>query len=236
MSESSSSTDEPLHIRIIQQPTEWQEAAACLNRPYEWFQLPDQMTTEVGDQAREDIPKGIKVCAGCPVAAQCLAEATVTDLFWTVRGGKWPGGLSRSSVGRPPAIGTNRPHKGPWSYPEGPCRRGHDRSVTGICQTGECYACRRYRDYCRAHPEAPVPPVTPYWENMDECHQGHTLRPVEERTGAFCDVCVVERKREDSRKRHERVMRSPEEAQAWRDKRNAYRREVRKRATLARLS
>lgn len=190
----------------IRTPTEWQEAAACSNRPYEWFELPDRLTVRVAPQVRSDLAKGLEVCRGCPVAAECLADATREDKRWTIRGAVWPSAASQTPVGRPPV--QRRPK--PIGRPQGPparlgvgwCKRGHDLAVTGLDGAGKCLPCRRTRQYYARHGLV-RPILTPVWEFMDKCPSGHDLGPVEDRSGAFCVVCQRERKMEESRRRHQ---------------------------------
>jgi hypothetical protein len=212
-----SSTVEPLHIRTLQQPTGWQERAACLNRPYEWFEIPDHITPGTLKDVQEDLERGITVCQGCPVRAACSLSSTPGDTHWTVRGGEWPQGLSRRPVGRPVGYripsGELRSHsaiqEAPASFPSGPCRRGHDRALTGVTGQGRCYACRKDVDYRLTHPEAPAPLLRPVWEYMDQCPNWHELGPVAARTGPFCPTCRVENNRARVERARQKLMADP---------------------------
>ena len=41
------------------------------------------------------------ICDDCPVKAKCLSEAGASDLYWSVRGGRPPGRLSKTNGAAP---------------------------------------------------------------------------------------------------------------------------------------
>lgn len=79
----------------------WEERAACSDKPTQWFMLPDRETRRKGEsrnefnaRVRENLRKGKEVCDySCPVWLECLLNASDTDTKVTIRGGALPSGL-----------------------------------------------------------------------------------------------------------------------------------------------
>lgn len=65
----------------------WQDRAACRGAPLEWFVPPDGVR---GTARRKLEQRAKNICAGCPVAAECLADAETVADAWAVRGGLTP--------------------------------------------------------------------------------------------------------------------------------------------------
>lgn len=192
-------------------PERWVSDAACLNRPYEWFELPDKMEPDQWDSIRDNMRKGLRVCVDCPVAVACLLASNTDDRRETIRGGKWPTGLSKSMRGRP--VGGKPPKR--LFVPEVPgvpdlCRNGHDKQIVGYYDGTRCYSCmtaawtRQYHARSpdvkaarlavkRAAREAAMASLRASWEAMDTCGGGHLLGPLEGRSystkGPFCPDC-----------------------------------------------
>jgi WhiB family redox-sensing transcriptional regulator len=75
---------------------DWQRFAACRDVPAEWFfPLGDRWT----DADRPDRAKA--VCTGCPVRAECLADALDRGDRWAILGGLDP--VERAALTRRPA-------------------------------------------------------------------------------------------------------------------------------------
>lgn len=70
--------------------TTWRTKAACFGYPTEWW-FPNTKSEDAWARARD-------ICAGCPVAADCLTHATATD-----EDGMW-GGLRPEERGRENAL------------------------------------------------------------------------------------------------------------------------------------
>lgn len=76
----------------------WQDDAACASVDPDLFQMSstgDPGAEELRNQAltkynQEKIETAQRICAGCPVRKECLADATPSDLHWSVRGGEVP--------------------------------------------------------------------------------------------------------------------------------------------------
>lgn len=64
---------------------EWMQQAACKGKPLDWFFQPETLTKFLWEQTLR--PKARLVCAGCPVANECLTEALDTREPYGVRGG-----------------------------------------------------------------------------------------------------------------------------------------------------
>lgn len=69
-------------------PTVWRTRAACLDANPDLFDGPDN----AGFTNRAAYAPALAICATCPVAQPCLAEAMVTDSYrrYTIRGGLLP--------------------------------------------------------------------------------------------------------------------------------------------------
>jgi len=219
-------------IKEIPGPKAWAVDAACSNRPYEWFELPDNMQVEDWQSIRDKIAKGQEVCGTCLVAIECLLGATPEDRIHTVRGGKWPKGLSDGRVGRPFGYRTKAP-KG-LKIPEVPgepdlCRNDHDKQIVGY-YNGKCYECclnnwrktNENRDPVKlairagkraGEREALRAAKKAAWEAMDVCPQGHDLGPVEDRLysvkGPYCYECRLAAKRATDKASWERRSKKP---------------------------
>lgn len=202
----------------LSMPSEWTREAACLNRPVEWFEIPDQAGS--GNKARSNVKKGMRVCKGCPVATQCLAEASPEDLWHTVRGGLWPEGLTHHGPGRP---GRPKAPKGPprpagkarglligRDFSAARCFYGHDRTILGRNSNGSCVACLiAVKEGTYVDPPTGLKGV---WQALTHCPgQNHPLPAVEDRTGAFCPVCQAEAKRAADRRREDVRRTAPSE-------------------------
>jgi len=180
---------------MIPAPEGWTNDAACLNRPYEWFEIPDGLQSKASGTARKLLMKGQQICLSCQVSEQCEATAGEEEFKWTIRGGRWPTGLALTGQGNPKPMT-------PSVFVTGYCDRGHDRADVGVLSDGRCVACRenyRARDLERqrlAYHGLPTREdlsarVRAVWEYADQCPQGHDLGPVEDRTGPWCDTCPI---------------------------------------------
>lgn len=65
-------------------PQPWHDQAACASTDPELFYPPDHRGAVTGYRAAK------RVCAGCPVKAECLADAMERDEQWGVWGGLAP--------------------------------------------------------------------------------------------------------------------------------------------------
>jgi WhiB family transcriptional regulator, redox-sensing transcriptional regulator len=86
----------------------WRDSAACLEAPLELFYIPDG----IRGHAKEKLERqGLKLCAGCPVAAECLAYAMDASNGYTSpeKYGTW-GGLTEEQ--RHYELRRKRRHKG----------------------------------------------------------------------------------------------------------------------------
>lgn len=206
----------------------WMTDAACSNRPYEWFELPDVIPPGLAEhkKLRDLIRKGQSVCRDeCTVRSECVASALAEDLTNTVRGGLWPLFLGDRAPGRPviemPAIpyaptGRVAPNR-KRTLPEVPgepdvCPNGHDKQIVGYYNR-QCWECRRLskvRLTLRRSQERKDARALLWaaWLAKDQCDQGHDLGPAEGRVatqrGGYCPDCKrIHRNGTQKRKRRE---------------------------------
>lgn len=111
---------------------DWQERAACANRPFEWFIVKERGWIK---KQLPNMEKGQAVCAACPVKEQCLSTADTDDLYWTMRGGKLPGRIANPTTTHvtpkpkpvPPSPPTGeQPGRGKGIVRGKKCRKNHD--------------------------------------------------------------------------------------------------------------
>lgn len=113
----------------------WRDRAACVEIGTELFVLPDVEGYGV-KPPRTWADPAKQVCAGCPVAAECLEAAYVEGDQWTVRGGLSPRERRKA-----------RPERNPWL----PIDHGSANGYQQHRRRGEaaCTACRRAASIAR---------------------------------------------------------------------------------------
>jgi len=142
--------------------------------------------------------KGQAVCSSCPVREPCYSTASEAERHYTVRGGRWPEGISNAKRGRPV--------KGESLYiPDFPgepdmCPNGHDKQITGyyIQDRERCWVCRidrraNYKNKKAEERKAVKDAQAAAWLALDQCDQGHDLGPADDRpstiNGYYCPEC-----------------------------------------------
>lgn len=132
---------------------EWKHDAACIGLPTELFEYQQMQDFKKRPefkrlrQMNKDCHAfAATVCGGCPVRQKCLDTATLTDLYWTVRGGEAPGAMKDSgrSVPREWTVIDETGKKVNPLRLESQCKRGHSNEWRIDKNTG-----RRYCGTCK---------------------------------------------------------------------------------------